>query len=75
MKFVTVNEFFNFIVTPYAGVWIEIDIVNNKDNAIPSLPTRECGLKFYNPHNNICYDTVTPYAGVWIEIKNLCKDL
>ena len=56
-------------VTPYAGVWIEIDIVNNKDNAIPSLPTRECGLKY----SRICHwmrgQNVTPYAGVWIEIK------
>ena len=35
------------MVTPYAGVWIEIfsDIVNDKDNT--SLPTRECGLKFH----------------------------
>ena len=33
------------IVTPYAGVWIEIDVEKPREEAVLSLPTRECGLK------------------------------
>ena len=32
-------------VTPYAGVWIEIPRYPSKGSLLPSLPTRECGLK------------------------------
>ena len=35
-------------VTPFLGVWIEIDEKRHKDHAgEPSLPSWECGLKFY----------------------------
>ena len=34
------------LVTPYAGVWIEIDNKEGLRTALESLPTRECGLKF-----------------------------
>ena len=33
-----------------------------------SLPTRECGLKYFMNYELTCGDIVTPYAGVWIEI-------
>ena len=32
-------------VTPFAGVWIEIAPAEYSDRKIPSLPSRECGLK------------------------------
>ena|GEM_PF-6382755 len=32
-------------VTPYAGVWIEIEKINQLLDTGVSLPTRECGLK------------------------------
>ena len=35
------------IVTPYAGVWIEIEITPYISSRSESLPTRECGLKYY----------------------------
>ena len=35
-----------------------------------SLPTRECGLKFYGSTVVHYGDTVAPHAGVWIEIRN-----
>ena len=35
------------IVTPYAGVWIEIEITPYISSRSESLPTRECGLKFF----------------------------
>ena len=34
-----------------------------------SLPTRECGLKYYAKPPTMVADVVTPYAGVWIEIS------
>ena len=34
------------MVTPYAGVWIEIKILNPNKSQKLSLPTRECGLKY-----------------------------
>ena len=34
------------VVTPYAGVWIEIEIFLNTVVPASSLPTRECGLKY-----------------------------
>ena len=59
------------MVTPYAGVWIEIsehDLIFQK---ILSLPTRECGLKFRHLSRQEPRISVTPYAGVWIEIRQL----
>ena len=37
-----------------------------------SLPTRECGLKYFRNNNIIKLIIVTPYAGVWIEIVRIC---
>ena len=34
------------MVTPFAGVWIEITAVVDKRKESPSLPSRECGLKY-----------------------------
>ena len=55
-------------VTPYAGVWIEIVVLLNRFDALMSLPTRECGLKFFIKLQLCLSCLVTPYAGVWIEI-------
>ena len=56
------------LVTPLAGVWIEIPDIYLLYREILSLPLRECGLKC------VCYfptatpQSVTPLAGVWIKI-------
>ena len=55
-------------VTPYAGVWIEIEIDICRSISRRSLPTRECGLKCQKSKNKLNGIYVTPYAGVWIEI-------
>ena len=39
---------------------------------LPSLPSRECGLKFSYIPSQKCSHIVTPFAGVWIEIP-LCN--
>ena len=56
------------IVTPRAGVWIEIFLTNQICCDMMSLPVRECGLKLFCHDPNISLDVVTPRAGVWIEI-------
>ena len=77
MKFPkTFAKIFEELVTPYAGVWIEISSFTMRVmSSGSSLPTRECGLKFQNSREPNRYQ-VTPYAGVWIEmmIVELKKD-
>ena len=36
-------------VTPFAGVWIEIEVQRMQPKKILSLPSRECGLKCPSP--------------------------
>ena len=62
------------LVTPLAGVWIEIKNVEIFFNTCyTSLPLRECGLKFLQSTQGCLPPAVTPLAGVWIEIgKTYC---
>ena len=55
-------------VTPFAGVWIEIPFYKDIATTAPSLPSRECGLKFQSLDTVFFTISVTPFAGVWIEI-------
>ena len=57
-----------FYVTPRAGVWIEIHPDHMSPSGRPSLPVRECGLKYCKQKILIHPFSVTPRAGVWIEI-------
>ena len=54
-------------VAPYAGAWIETNLVSIcLSNPFKSLPTRERGLK----HTVVYFienRKVAPYAGAWIE--------
>ncbi len=60
-----------FVVTPLAGVWIEISKSSESSSSSSSLPLRECGLKFMLVVSFIQMVHVTPLAGVWIEIKRI----
>ncbi len=40
-------------VAPLVGVWIEIFFVKLDGEVIPSLPSWECGLKFYNENRRV----------------------
>ena len=55
-------------VTPLAGVWIEMILPACLIPMYPSLPLRECGLKFLLLAALRMWLYVTPLAGVWIEI-------
>ena len=59
------------VVTPFAGVWIEIRGKHQKMRGIVSLPSRECGLKYVIALHERKFFIVTPFAGVWIEIAYL----
>ena len=57
------------LVTPFAGVWIEIAIDTAQSNiSTLSPPSRGCGLKCLWEHGSNADLRVTPFAGVWIEI-------
>ena len=59
------------LVTPFAGVWIEIDsLLQRMEDLIKSLPSRECGLKSDGDFDITQVAMVTPFAGVWIEITS-----
>ena len=56
------------MVAPYTGAWIEITLYWYIRGRLPSLPTRERGLK-YPPVLDYARElTVAPYTGAWIEI-------
>ena len=57
-------------VAPHAGVWIEIVCPPLHESDNKSLPTRECGLKFFTSKHFLQNLPVAPHAGVWIEIKS-----
>ena len=37
----------NIAVTPFVGVWIEVILKGGNNNGLRSLPSWECGLKYY----------------------------
>ncbi len=58
------------MVTPLAGVWIEMfTSLTPAASCSWSLPLRECGLKFNEEICPASAASVTPLAGVWIEIE------
>ena len=58
------------LVTPFVGVWIEIFSGEPAEiNHWMSLPSWECGLKFWLRKLNKMEAVVTPFVGVWIEIQ------
>ena len=61
------------MVTPFAGVWIEIPCAWEPPVTAASLPSRECGLKFDMSIHLSPSLYVTPFAGVWIEIPCACE--
>ena len=63
------------IVTPFTGVWIEINSDVFEGYSFLSLPLRECGLKLSADEIKVCITEVTPFTGVWIEINNMYIEL
>ena len=56
------------LVAPFTGAWIEIAHANQRCKALVSLPSRERGLKLFNPKYLLKAVGVAPFAGAWIEI-------
>ena len=62
------------MVTPYAGVWIEIARINSVFSF--NVVTPYAGVWIEMRNSFLTYQQgiyVTPYAGVWIEIQ-MCKE-
>ena len=55
-------------VAPFAGAWIEIFCCLLYSVIMPSLPSRERGLKYPPKSEYINNHPVAPFAGAWIEI-------
>ena len=70
LKFLAIFGFFPLrLVTPFVGVWIEIDVCTTALMlSVVSLPSWECGLKFVCLTVYFACDFVTPFVGVWIEM-------
>ena len=57
-----------WLVAPFAGAWIEIGQGLPRYKHLPSLPSRERGLKFCCRCAHELLKRVAPFAGAWIEI-------
>ena len=68
LKYVHISCYIQLVVTPFAGVWIEILISISPHRPLVSLPSRECGLKYLTEWDDGESPYVTPFAGVWIEM-------
>ena len=57
------------MVAPFAGAWIEMPMRLCQQTPLTSLPSRERGLKFFDPELQARDKNVAPFAGAWIEIR------
>lgn len=55
-------------VAPFTGAWIEILLRSSLPTGVPSLPSRERGLKSDAGAVDVVFSPVVPFAGAWIEI-------
>ena len=58
------------MVTPYAGVWIEITSSKTEVTKVSVTPYAGVWIEIMIIQKHILGVFVTPYAGVWIEITN-----
>ena len=62
------------MVTPYAGVWIEIVEKVWDDNNDQVTPYAGVWIEIKTVNIHITGSMVTPYAGVWIEINHIPRE-
>ena len=60
-------------VAPFAGAWIEIDLIEEIEEDIASHPSRVRGLKYIKFISRDGSINVAPFAGAWIEIISSIK--
>ena len=60
------------MVTPFAGVWIEIEWERYTEKGILVTPFAGVWIEIRPVMDYLILSAVTPFAGVWIEI-NACK--
>ena len=64
----TCHELWEAIVTPFAGVWIEIFTPNSHHDDEDVTPFAGVWIEIRHLRKYINLLLVTPFAGVWIEI-------
>ena len=57
------------MVTPFAGVWIEISVFGGMGCAGACHPFAGVWIEILNCHARLERYEVTPFAGVWIEMR------
>ena len=57
-----------YIVTPFAGVWIEITLRQRMISVFHVTPFAGVWIEINMTDIQNAYQGVTPFAGVWIEI-------
>ena len=59
-------------VAPYAGAWIEINVVGCIASHAHVAPYAGAWIEIQVPGDNRITSVVAPYAGAWIEIPTKC---
>ena len=74
LKLPEINSFFDCIlVTPFAGVWIEISLCTAYTFRTQSLPSRECGLKLLQACNRIKRHLSLPSRECGLKCPHRCS--
>ncbi len=71
MKLLDIFLVFLRSVTPFMGVWIEIDVNGIKINIISVTPFMGVWIEITTFSATEVADAVTPFMGVWIEITKI----
>ena len=72
LKFVNLYcHLFPTLVTPFAGVWIEIEDIEKMVKTTLVTPFAGVWIEIGQKNHRRGYQGVTPFAGVWIEITVL----
>ncbi len=66
--FLAIVDYATGIVTPFAGVWIEITFVDFLLRGIYVTPFAGVWIEISEVYEEFLKYKVTPFAGVWIEI-------
>ena len=65
------NPIENLLVTPFAGVWIEIGTLTTTYKIDEVTPFAGVWIEIIDLITGECLAMVTPFAGVWIEIQKI----
>ena len=62
-----------YIVAPFAGAWIEIEIYLRASPDAKVAPFAGAWIEIIELSDNSTLAVVAPFAGAWIEIRSYCR--